>query len=112
MAGVLAVEELSGIFRHHKLEEFGALRNERVHQKENNPGVCPPWSRWRRRDLRCGPCQPYSGCDYALREASAGRVLAGLLPMGALILTKEGESVAAGLGEIDGADKRDRYQNS
>jgi hypothetical protein len=23
-----------------KLEEFGALRNERVHQKENNPGVC------------------------------------------------------------------------
>ena len=51
MAGVLAVEELSGIFRHHKLEEFGALRNERVHQKENNPGVCPPWSRWRRRDF-------------------------------------------------------------
>jgi hypothetical protein len=29
----------------------------------------------------------------------------------ALILTKEEESVAAGLGEIDGADKRDRYQN-
>jgi hypothetical protein len=32
--------------------------------------------------------------------------------MGALILAEEGESVAARLGEIDGADKRDRYQNS
>jgi hypothetical protein len=31
---------------------------------------------------------------------------------GALILAEEGESVAAGLGEIDGTDKRDRYQNN
>jgi len=31
---------------------------------------------------------------------------------GALILAEEGESVAAGPGEIDGTNKRDRYQNN
>jgi hypothetical protein len=57
MAGVLAVEELSGIFRHHKLEEFGALRNERVHQKENNPGICAPVGALEPSRFRCGPRQ-------------------------------------------------------
>jgi hypothetical protein len=29
-------------------------RDERVHQKEKNPGVYAPWSRWRRRGLDWG----------------------------------------------------------
>jgi hypothetical protein len=31
--------------------------------------------------------------------------------LGALILAEGRESVAASVGEIDGTDKRDRYQN-
>ena len=35
----------------------------------------------------------------------------GRLPVGTLILAERRDSVAASVGEIDGTDKRDRYQN-
>ncbi len=35
----------------------------------------------------------------------------GQLPLATLILAERRDSVAASVGEIDGTDKRDRYQN-
>jgi len=87
-------------------------RDERVHQKENNPGVCAPLSRWRRRDSVWGRASHIAAVIMLYERLRREEFLRDYCKRGALILAEEGESVAAGLGEIDGTDKRDRYQNN
>jgi len=57
--------------------------------------------------FRCGPRQHISGCDYAFTRGSGGKSSWRDYCQWSLILAEEGESVAARLGEIDGADKCD-----
>ena len=94
-----------------KLEEFGALRNERVHQKENNPGICAPVGALEPSRFRCGPRQHILAVIMLYERLRRKEFLREYCQWGALILAEELGLVAARLGEIDGTDKCDRYQN-
>jgi len=62
--------------------------------------------------FRCGPRQHILAVIMLYERLRREEFLRDYCQWRALILAEELESVAAGLGEIDGADKRDSYQNS
>jgi hypothetical protein len=67
---------------------------------------------WRRRGFIAGRASHILAVIMLYERLRREEFLRDYCQWRALILAGEGESVAAGLGEIDGADKRDRYQNS
>ena len=66
---------------------------------------------WRRRDFVAGRASHILDVIMLYKRLRRKEFLREYCQWGALILAEELGLVAAGLGEIDGADKRDRYQN-